>query len=68
MCLGTLLNRDCINVNKSYFHKKVIVKLGVFLFCFTSNFRASPQSKTLGEEAERQLLPVYWVNLPEERN
>lgn len=68
MCLGTLRNRDYINTNKNYFHKKVIVKLGAFLFCFTSNFRARSQSKTLGEGVERQLLPVFWTNLPEERN
>lgn len=34
MCLGTLLNRDYINDNKNYFHKKVIVKLGAFFFVY----------------------------------
>lgn len=66
MHLGTFLNRDYINTNKNYLNKKVIVELGAFLFCFTSDFRAHSQSKALGEEVEMQLLPMYWMNLPEE--
>lgn len=68
MHLGSFLSREHININKNYLNKKVIVKLGAFLFCFTSNFGARSRSTALGEEVERQLLPMYWMNLPEEGN